>query len=106
MTAVLFVIAAAAGACTRHAVNRLDHGWVGTLAVNVVGSFVLGALVANDPSAGTLTVLGTGFCGSLTTFSTFSLDATDGTRRHRLTVVVATLALTLAAAAAGYATTS
>jgi CrcB protein len=107
MTAVLFVVAAAVGASVRYGVNRLVDragrpGWLGTLAVNVAGSFVLGALVGADVSATTLTVIGTGGCGALTTFSTFALDAVDGRARHTVTVVAASLAAGLAAAALGY----
>ena len=51
----------------------------GTLIVNVVGSFILGILIFGldekellHPSLKLL--LGVGFCGGLTTFSTFSLE--------------------------------
>jgi fluoride exporter len=54
---------------------------VGTLVVNATGSFVLGLLSAwlIRPGAGARTevmwlLLGVGFCGGYTTFSTFSLD--------------------------------
>jgi len=54
---------------------------VGTLVVNATGSFVLGLLSAwlTRPGAGARTeimwlLLGVGFCGGYTTFSTFSLD--------------------------------
>jgi CrcB protein len=40
-----------------------------------VGSFLLGALAAKTRRPQTSLLLGTGFCGSLTTFSTFSVDA-------------------------------
>ncbi|MEU6999723.1 fluoride efflux transporter CrcB [Nonomuraea sp. NPDC046570] len=50
----------------------------GTLAVNVLGSAILGlfmGLASNGriPHA-VLSLIGTGFCGALTTFSTFSAD--------------------------------
>lgn len=103
MTAFLFACAAGLGAATRHAVNRVGVGWVGTFAVNVIGAFALGWLVAARPGADMLTVVGTGFLGSLTTFSTFALEATDGPARRRAAVVMATLVVGLAAAAAGWA---
>ncbi len=52
---------------------------LGTFIVNVLGSFLLGFLVAlslkrGDLSQTTLLLLGTGFMGSFTTFSTFSVE--------------------------------
>lgn len=73
----------AAGAALRytvdHVVSQRYHSFpYGTLAVNLVGSFVLGTLsgmmASDDLSAGTMALLGTGFCGGLTTFSTFSFE--------------------------------
>ncbi|GAB48779.1 fluoride efflux transporter FluC [Mobilicoccus pelagius] len=52
---------------------------LGTVTVNVLGSFLLGVLTGAvmhrvvDP--GVVRVLGTGFCGGFTTFGTASLDA-------------------------------
>lgn len=57
------------------------HGFpYGTLIVNVVGSFVLGALVevtalAWSPSLELRAMIVVGVLGAFTTFSTFSLDA-------------------------------
>ena len=53
---------------------------LGTFIVNVVGSFLLGFLVAlslkrADLPQTTLLLLGTGFMGSFTTFSTFSVES-------------------------------
>ena len=46
-----------------------------TLVVNSFGSFLLGALLGSSmASGGTVTFLLFGFCGGLTTFSTFSLQ--------------------------------
>jgi CrcB protein len=86
-------VGAGLGAMVRAAVDRTITARVGptrlpwaTLAVNVAGSFLLGfvlaltaaALGGSDDaaeSAETLRlVVGTGFCGGLTTFSTFSFE--------------------------------
>jgi CrcB protein len=51
--------------------------WV-TLLVNVAGSFLLGWVVTKHrgptPTVNRRALLGTGFCGALTTFSTFQLE--------------------------------
>lgn len=101
MIALSFVLAAGAGAGVRHLVNRLGTGWVGTAAVNIVGAFVLGWLVASDPSRDVATVFGIGFLGSLTTFSTFSLEVVEQPVGRRLAMIGAMLALGLGAAAIG-----
>ena len=60
----------------RVAVARRGAGSVlGTLTVNVVGSAVLGVLLGlRDVSPAVLALVGTGFCGTLTTFSTYGTD--------------------------------
>jgi CrcB protein len=50
----------------------------GTLAVNLLGSFVLGVLVGIALDGDAYRVAGTGFLGSFTTFSTWALES------HRL----------------------
>lgn len=103
MIAIVFVFAAGLGAMTRLRVNQLGWTWLSTLAVNVIGSFLLGWLVASRPSEATLTVLGTGFLGSLTTFSMFAIEATEGGRRRRIAVLSTNLVLGLVAVAIGHA---
>lgn len=76
----------ALGALTRYGVNLAaiavaGHGFPwGTMAANIVGSFLMGALIAAlahatqaVPDALRLFAV-TGFLGAFTTFSTFSLD--------------------------------
>ncbi|MEO1058285.1 MAG: CrcB family protein [Actinomycetota bacterium] len=73
-TGALFAVAAAGGAIGRHLVHQVAATWAALLAVNVVGSALLGALVAANLSAATTTVLGVGFCGAFTTYSSFALE--------------------------------
>jgi CrcB protein len=83
MTALLVVIGAAVGAPARYLTDLLvqsRHDTVfpwGTLTVNAAGSLILG-VVAGAVSGGApswlLTLAGTGFCGALTTFSTFGFE--------------------------------
>ncbi len=80
-----------------------------TLAVNVVGSFALGLLVAwgaTRMSPEVLSALTVGFLGAFTTFSTFTLEALTLTHDGRFPVaalyLVVSLVLGLAGAAAGH----
>jgi fluoride exporter len=73
-----------------------------TFLVNVVGSFVLGAtltaLVANGPGASWLrSFVGVGFCGGLTTFSTWMVESVLLTRAGDAGIAVLYLAVSLAA---------
>lgn len=92
----------------RVAVTRRGTGSVlGTLAVNVGGSAVLGLLLGLATAPAWLVALvGTGLCGTLTTFSTFGTDVVrlvEGRSAGRAAgYVAATLVLGLGAAAAGW----
>ena len=76
ITAAAFALAAAVGALARagagHRWNRHDGLALGTLAVNLSGSFLLGLLADVGPPG--LTVLGVGALGAFTTFSSFARD--------------------------------
>jgi CrcB protein len=83
----------------------------GTLVVNATGSFALGlltgaALYHAFPST-PKTILGTGFCGAYTTFSTFSFETVrlleDGATTEAVVNVALSLLVGLVAAAAGLA---
>lgn len=77
---VLVAVGGALGAVGRYAVGELlasrRFPWA-TLSVNVLGSFVLGVILFG-PVDGDLTLLvGVGFCGAFTTFSSFSFQTVD-----------------------------
>ena len=94
MTLLLVAIGAAVGAPLRYLTDRFIQArhdtifpW-GTLTVNVAGSLIFGVLMGLattgrlDPPI--LSLLGPGFCGGLTTYSTFGYEtlrlAEDGSR--------------------------
>ena len=110
---VAFVVAAAIGAPLRYELDglvgqRVDgvFPW-GILLINVTGSFVLGLLtglglhhgLAKTPRL----VLGTGFCGAFTTFSTFSYETVRLVEAGDLTEAFGNVALTLVLGAAAAA---
>ncbi|MEV4412445.1 fluoride efflux transporter CrcB [Catellatospora sp. NPDC049609] len=116
MTVLLVALGAAVGAPLRYLVDRAVQArhdsvfpW-GTLTVNVAGSFILGLLAGGAAAGavpGSLTAaLGTGFCGALTTYSTFGYEtlrlAETGATRLALLNVTISVAFGLLAAAAGY----
>jgi CrcB protein len=111
MTLLLVAIGAAIGAPARYLTDRFVQSrhdsafpW-GTFTVNVVGSLLLGFL-AGLPADKTVTALvGTGFCGALTTYSTFSYEtmrlAQTGFRFYALVNAVASVVAGLGAATIG-----
>ena len=107
-------LGAAIGAPARYLTDRAVQArhdsvfpW-GTLTVNLVGSLVLGFLVAASAhlSPAVTAALGTGFCGALTTYSTFSYEILrlleDRSRFYAVANVVASLLGGLGAVAVGW----
>lgn len=63
------------GALARHLLGEhVDTNTLDTLAVNVLGSLLLGALLATPVDDSLLLLAGTGFCGAFTTFSSFAFE--------------------------------
>ncbi|MBY6276322.1 fluoride efflux transporter FluC [Symbiobacterium thermophilum] len=105
MSWILLGVAGAAGAVARLLVGGWARGrsgprpfpW-GTFAVNVTGAFLLGLVTGLGTGRGLLSaevklVLGTGFLGAYTTFSTWQLDLYQALRRGDATTALLNLAL-------------
>ena len=87
-------LAGGLGAVARFVISRRLPVPYGTLGVNLSGSFVLGLISPNF-------VLGTGFIGAYTTFSTWMLESSQLSRRAAVLNLVGSLGLGLAAARLG-----
>jgi fluoride exporter len=80
MTVLFVALGAALGAPARYLTDRALQGrhdsmfpW-GTFAANIAGCALLGFLAALPARTAVLAFAGTGFCGALTTYSTFSYE--------------------------------
>ncbi|MFF3490242.1 fluoride efflux transporter CrcB [Streptomyces sp. NPDC002795] len=117
MNWLLVIVGAMVGAPLRYLTDRTVQSrydtvfpW-GTFAVNVAGSLILGlvtgAVAAGGASSQVQLLLGTGLCGALTTYSTFSYEtlrlAENGARRYAAVNVVGSVVAGLGAAFAGAA---
>lgn len=107
MTALYVALGAAVGAPLRYLAGHFLDGrrmpW-GTVAVNVLGSFVLGVVSGLAlTSEAAWAFVATGFCGALTTYSAFAVHAHDRGPRLGTAVVLATVPPALAACAVGFA---
>jgi CrcB protein len=114
---ILVAVGAMVGAPLRYLTDRTvqaRHDTVfpwGTFTVNVCGSFVLGlvtgAVTAGGAPQQVQLLIGTGFCGALTTYSTFSYEtlrlAEDGARLFAVFNVVVSVVAALGAAFTGAA---
>lgn len=80
MIVLLIALGAAIGAPARYLADRAIQArhetvfpW-GTLTVNIVASFALGVLFGAVANAEVAAFFGTGLCGALSTYSTFSYE--------------------------------
>lgn len=103
MTPLLFCAAAGAAAIGRFFVGVALRSWVALLIVNTLGSGLLGFVVAVDLSPAVLTVIGTGFCGALTTYSSFAVEARTFGLRWGTVYALLTLGCACCAATLGHA---
>lgn len=117
MILLLIATGGAIGSVLRYLVGRAVQGAsasgfpIGTLVVNVVGCFLIGAFVRfllnMQTSAELRAFLVIGFCGGFTTFSTFSYETVGliegGEYARAATYVVASVVICILATFAGMA---
>ncbi|WP_149182235.1 CrcB family protein [Streptomyces sp. TRM49041] len=113
MTWLLVLAGGALGAPLRYLTDRAvqsRHDTVfpwGTLTVNILGSLTLGALAGAATATPAYALVGTGLCGALTTYSTFSYEtlrlAGSGSSLYAAANAVSTTVLSVGAAFAGVA---
>ena len=101
---LLVALAGGAGAVARFALARLGHPdrlpWP-ILVANLAGAFVAGlatSLLGGEPLL--LLVVVTGFCGGLTTFSTWMVETVQLADRRRMRAAIANVAVTVVAGVA------
>ncbi|AOW94444.1 camphor resistance protein CrcB [Rhodococcus sp. WMMA185] len=98
----------------RYFAGRYVHSYrsfpMATFVVNILGCLILGLLSGPSIPAYAFALLGTGFCGGLTTYSTFAVESVGLVRVRRtlvsLVYVVASVVFGLAAAWLGFRLTS
>ena len=115
---LLLAIGAILGSSLRYSITLYSTAkkWTpySTIGINVTGSFILGIItqlgVLNVLNPSMIVLLGTGFCGSYTTFSTFAVDVVKSMDKNNyeqaMMVVVLSNILGIAAAFSGYKITS
>ena len=95
----LVALAGGLGAVARAGVDRLATlwfpAWTATLTVNLLGSFALG-VAASSLSGTALAVVGAGFCGGFTTFSSACWQAAREIGRRNIAFAVGYTAATVA----------
>ncbi|MCE9530257.1 MAG: CrcB family protein [Planctomycetes bacterium] len=108
----LIGVGGAAGANARYGIGLWfrTHPWAkeyfwGTFAINVSGSILLGVVAAlfKDRAGVGFLLLGTGFCGGFTTFSTFSLEVAEFIQRDRWDLAMIYVSTSVLAGFLGFA---
>lgn len=107
LTLPLIALGGAIGSILRYLMVTAIGAPLGTVAVNLVGSFAIGVLFVLIPREGWQLFLMTGLLGGFTTFSAFSLDTLkliqQGQTLQAALYVLASVALSLIAVALGVA---
>ena len=105
MTWLYVALGAAAGAPLRYAAGRLLDGRLprGTILVNWVGSLLIGWFSGLALGGHATALLGTGFCGALTTYSSFMVQAHERGPRLGSATVLLTVPPALLLCFAGFA---
>lgn len=115
MILFLAYIAGGAGAATRFVIDGVIRTRFGrqfpwaTMIINITGSLILGALAgfvaANSLPTGLCLILGVGFCGGYTTFSTASYESVrlleKKSYKEAAIYITVTLVLSIASAMVG-----
>ena len=95
----LFLFLAGCGASIRWSLQNLHlwDSWISTVCVNIFSSFFIGFLIAANPASEVVAILGVGFLGSLSTFSTVIMQSakTIEDRDYWLTVMILGLNIVL-----------
>ena len=109
------------GSVARYLVQKLNNNWsflalpIGTLTVNILGSFIIGLLVGISSKNNTLPhylqlFLMVGFCGGFTTFSAFTSENMTLIQNGQFLTVILYIGLSvclgLAAVYTGYLTSN
>lgn len=104
MSALLVALGAAVGAPLRYAwAHLLDGEWpTGTLLANAVGSALVGFFAALSLNGRAWALLAIGFCGALTSFSSFAVQSVERPAGRGVAYVAATVVLTSGLCAAGF----
>ena len=104
MTALFVVLGAPTAAPLRFLLGqRLDGAWPrGTLLANTVASLLLGVCVGWSLSGSMLALVGTGFCGGLSTYSSLAVQTRDLGWARGAAYAGTTIVLGLAACALGF----
>ena len=107
LTFVLFILLAAIGSVLRWTLQN-SRKWgksSGTFIANIIASFLLGVLLGGSPSGEEVTIIGSGFLGSFSTFSTVMMEVSDELEKEKRvlasTYLVASIITGVAAALLG-----